>query len=155
MRSVPFDMLFDISIILNVSHRLSVDLIKWSILSILYYIEKVIPMLCNSGVARGGRGRPPPWQKLCPLSPPKWNYTLCRGLWRTAILSPSQPPTHLWAPLAAPSFWNVWLRPCSVKTKPIITTAISSVGYRDTGIRTSYHGTRVVLTIYNRAHFSS
>ena len=56
-----------------------------------------------SGVARGGRGggdRP-----LVETLPPRPNeITLCTGLWRAAILSPSQPPCSLLSPLAAPSF---------------------------------------------------
>ena len=57
-------------------------------------------------------GHSPLAETLTPLLPPKWNYTLYRGLWRAAILSPSQlPPAHPSAPLAAPSFWKVWLRP--------------------------------------------
>ena len=51
----------------------------------------------SNGVASwgggGGRGGDRPlWQKLCPPLAPKWNYTLYRGLWRAAILSPGQPP---------------------------------------------------------------
>ena len=67
-----------------------------------------------SGVARGGAGGqlPPLAETLPPLLPPKWNYTLYRGLWRAAILSPSQPPPcSPLSPPCRPSFWKVWLRP--------------------------------------------
>ena len=65
---------------------------------------------CCSPGGRGGRGRLPTLaETLPPLLPPKWNYTLYRGLWRAAILSPSQPsppppPAHSWAPLPPPHF---------------------------------------------------
>ena len=60
----------------------------------------------------GQGGNCPLAETLPPSCPPKWNYTLYRGLWRAAILSPSLPPRSLVSPLAAPSFWKVWLRPC-------------------------------------------
>ena len=53
------------------------------------------PLLPSSGVARGGAGgatAPSGRNSAPPLAPPKWNYTLYRGLWRAAILSPGQPP---------------------------------------------------------------
>ena len=54
------------------------------------YLGWMDELQSDSGVARGGQGGDRPlWQKLCP---PKWNYTLYRGLWRAAILSPGQPP---------------------------------------------------------------
>ena len=53
----------------------------------------------NQWRSQGGRGWPPPWQKLCPPSPTKWNCTLYRGLWRASIFSPSQPPC---SPLSPP-----------------------------------------------------
>ena len=42
----------------------------------------------------------------------KWNDTLHGGLWRAAILSPDQSPWWESCPLAALSFWKVWLCPC-------------------------------------------
>ena len=52
---------------------------------------------------RGQGGDRPLAETLPPLAP-KWNYTLYRGLWRAAILSPSQPPCSPLSPLAAPHF---------------------------------------------------
>ena len=46
----------------------------------------------STGVARGQGDNCPPGRNSAPPSCPKWNYTLYRGLWRAAILSPSQPP---------------------------------------------------------------
>ena len=65
----------------------------------------------NRGISRGGGagGLSPPVRSPAPLSPP-WNDTLYRGLWRTTIFSPGQPHS---APLPAPAFWKVWLRPWS------------------------------------------
>ena len=71
--------------------------------------------LGHSGVARRGAGGDrPPGRNSAPSCPPN-EITLCtdyRGLWRAAILSPSQPPCSPLSPLAAPSFWKVWLSPC-------------------------------------------
>ena len=52
---------------------------------------KIRPLLPSSGVAEG-QGATAPGRNSAPLLPPKWNYILYRGLWRAAILSPSQPP---------------------------------------------------------------
>ena len=46
----------------------------------------------TSGVARGAGGLPLAETLPPPPSRDKLNYTLYRGLWRAAILSPSQPP---------------------------------------------------------------
>ena len=59
-----------------------------------------------SGIARGA-GWLPPGRNSAHSCPPKWNYTLYRGLWRAAILSPSQPHS----PLRPPHF-EVWLCSC-------------------------------------------
>ena len=66
----------------------------------MHLIPIVCVSLCTSGVARGGQGATAPLaETLPPLLPPKWNYTLYRGLWRAAILNPSQPPC---SPLSPP-----------------------------------------------------
>ena len=43
----------------------------------------------------GDRPPPPPGRNSAPSRPLKWNHILYRGLWRAAILSPSQPPCML------------------------------------------------------------
>ena len=70
----------------------------------LYSAEKIQGCVWGGGLSAWA-----PWQKFSPpLEPPKWNNALYRYLWRDAILSPGQPPEP---PLAAPSFWKVWLCP--------------------------------------------
>ena len=60
-----------------------------------------------------GEGVTSPWQKVCPLSPPN-EITLCTEVYGELPfwVPVSNSPAHPWAPLAAPSFWKVWLRPC-------------------------------------------
>ena len=67
-----------------------------------------------SGVARGGRGATTHLAKTLPPFPPQNEITLCTEVyWELPFWFPvSPPPTHPWAPLAAPSIWKVWLRPC-------------------------------------------
>ena len=68
----------------------------------------------DSGVARGQGDDCPPCRNSAPPLAPQWNNTLYRGLCRAAILSPSQLPLHSpLSPPCRPSFWKVWLRPCS------------------------------------------
>ena len=55
------------------------------------------PAVGLSQKGEGGRG-------LDPASAPPWNGTLYRGLWRAAILGPSQPPWATLSPLVVPSF---------------------------------------------------
>ena len=52
--------------------------------------------------SQGQGGNFPPGRNSAPLLPPKWNYTLYRGLWRAAILSLSQPPCSLMSPPCRP-----------------------------------------------------
>ena len=55
-----------------------------------------------------------PWQKLCPPLVPPNEITLCTEVYgEPPFWVPVSPPAHPWAPLAIPSFWKVWLRPCS------------------------------------------
>ena len=86
---------------------------KWNnemILTILILSSKN-----NSGVARGGGqgGRPPPLaETLPPLLPPQMKlHFVQRSMESRHFESRSAPPAHPSAPLAAPSFWKVWLRP--------------------------------------------
>ena len=55
-----------------------------------------IQYFLDSGVARRGQGgqggNRRPDRNSASLSPPKWNYTLYRGLWRAAIFSPYGKP---------------------------------------------------------------
>ena len=64
------------------------------------------------GAGGGGGGDRPLWQKLCPPSCPPNEITFCTEVYgEPPFWVPVSPPAHPSAPLAAPSFWKVWLRP--------------------------------------------
>ena len=61
----------------------------------------------------GGGGATAPWQKLCPPLPQMKLYFV-EVYGELPFWVPVSTPAHSWAPLAAPSFWKVWLCPVSL-----------------------------------------
>ena len=87
-------------------------------------IWKICPLLPSSDVA-GGQGANRPRQKLCPPSCPPNEITFCTEVYgELPFWVPVSPPAHPSAPLAAPSFWKVWLRPASIESHIIGATFV-------------------------------
>ena len=57
---------------------------------------------CSQG-GGGGRGATAPLTNLLPhLMPPKWNFTLYKGLWRPPFIAPFSPPWENFSPPLSP-----------------------------------------------------
>ena len=69
-------------------------------------------VLLYSGITRGGgAGGNHPGRNSAPPPPMKLHFVQ-RSMESRHFESQSAPLAHPWAPLAATSFWNIWLHPC-------------------------------------------
>ena len=66
---------------------------------------------CLQWHSQRGAGATTPRQKICPPRPPNEITLRTEVYGEPPFWVPVSPPAHPWAPLAAPSFWKVWLRP--------------------------------------------
>ena len=92
---------------------LIMDLPVWHWMCMLkqdqFYNFFYFALCADSGIAGGGQRGNCPLAETLPPSPPH-EITLCTEVYgEPQFWVPVSPPAHPWAPLAAPSFWKVWL----------------------------------------------